>query len=73
VAVRWIMEGHHIGHGLLGSPSGQRLQVMGMSHFHYKDGRIVDEWTVYDELSLLMQIKLGQMAERERGRAAVPS
>ena len=73
VAVRWIMEGHHIGHGLLGPPSGQRLQVMGMSHFHYKDGRIVDEWTVYDELSLLMQIKLGQMAERERGRAAVPS
>jgi predicted ester cyclase len=73
VAVRWIMEGHHIGHGLLGSPSGQRLQVMGMSHFHYKEGRIVDEWTVYDELSLLMQIKLGQMAERERGRSAVPS
>jgi predicted ester cyclase len=73
VAVRWILEGHHIGHGLLGPPSGQRLQVMGMSHFHYKDGRIVDEWTVYDELSLLMQIKLGQMAERERGRAAAPS
>ena len=36
-------------------------------------GRIVDEWTVYDELSLLMQIKLGQMAERERGRGAMPS
>jgi hypothetical protein len=34
---------------------------MGMSHFHYKNGRIVDDWTVYDELSLLMQIKLGQM------------
>jgi predicted ester cyclase len=61
VAVRWIMEGHHIGYGLLGQPTGQRLQVMGMSHFHYKNGRIVDDWTVYDELSLLMQIKLGQM------------
>jgi predicted ester cyclase len=61
VAVRWVMEGHHIGYGLLGTPTGQRLQVMGMSHFHYKNGRIVDDWTVYDELSLLMQIKLGQM------------
>ena len=45
VAVRWIMEGHHIGYGLLGEPTGQRLQVMGMSHFHYKDGQIVDDWT----------------------------
>jgi predicted ester cyclase len=62
VAVRWIMEGHHIGYGLLGHPTGQRVQVMGISHFHYKDGKIVDDWTVYDELSVLMQIKLGQMA-----------
>jgi hypothetical protein len=36
---------------------------MGISHFHYKNGRIVDEWRVYDQLSLLMQIKLAQMAE----------
>ena len=35
-----------------------------MSHFHVKDGRIVDEWTVYDELALLTQIKLGAMAAR---------
>jgi predicted ester cyclase len=61
VAVRWIMEGHHIGYGLLGYPTGQRLQVMGISHFHYKNEKIVDDWTVYDELSLLAQIKLGQM------------
>ena len=66
VAVRWIMEGHHLGYGLLtelGEPTGKRLQIMGMSHFHYKNGRIVDEWRVYDQLSLLMQIKLAQMAD----------
>ena len=38
---------------------------MGMSHFHYKDGKIVDDWTVYDELSLLMQIKLGQLLDKQ--------
>lgn len=67
VAVRWIMEGHHLGYGILtelGPPTGKRVQVMGMSHFHYKNGRIVDEWRVYDELSLLMQVKLAQMADR---------
>ncbi|QYK42680.1 MAG: ester cyclase [Paracoccaceae bacterium] len=66
VAVRWIMEGHHLGYGLLqelGDPTGKRLQVMGMTHFHYKNGKIVDEWRVYDELSLSMQVKLAQMAD----------
>ncbi len=68
VAVRWILEGHHLGYGILqslGAPTGKRVQVMGISHFHYKNGRIVDEWRVYDELSLLMQVKLAQMADRE--------
>jgi pimeloyl-ACP methyl ester carboxylesterase/predicted ester cyclase len=65
VAVRWVMEGHHLGYGILGElgdPTGKRVQVMGMSHYHWKDGRIVDEWNVYDELSLLVQVKLGQLA-----------
>jgi predicted ester cyclase len=64
VAVRWILEGHHLGYGVLealGEPTGKRLQVMGMTHFHIKDGKVVDEWNVYDELSLLTQIKLGQL------------
>lgn len=66
VAVRWILEGHHLGYGLLhalGEPTGKRVQVMGISHFHYKDGRIVDEWRVYDELSLLVQVRLAQLAD----------
>jgi len=66
VAVRWVMEGHHLGYGILselGKPTGRRLQVMGMTHYHYRNGRIVDEWNVYDELSLLMQLKLGEMVE----------
>ena len=54
VAVRWIMEGHHLGYGILnhlGAPTGKRVQIMGISHFHYKNGKIVDEWRVYDEAS----------------------
>ena len=66
VAVRWIIEGHHGGHGILrhlGEPTGRRVQVMGISHLHYKDGRIVDEWRVYDELSLMMQVRLAALQE----------
>lgn len=68
LAVRWLIEGHHLGWGVmeeLGAPTGKRVQIMGMSHFHIKDGRVVDEWTNYDEMSVLMQIKLAQMADQE--------
>jgi predicted ester cyclase len=65
VAVRWTAEGHHLGYGSLGEPTGHRLFVLGMSHFHVIDGRIVDEWTLYDELALLAQIKLGDLMARE--------
>jgi predicted ester cyclase len=66
VAVRWILEGHHLGYGTLshlGAPTGKRVQIMGISHFHYKDGKIVDEWRVFDEASALVQVKLAQMAD----------
>lgn len=66
VAVRWVVEGHHLGYGILselGKPTGQRLQILGITHYHYKNGLIVDEWNVYDELSLLMQIELGKMVK----------
>lgn len=72
VAVRWIMEGHHLGYGILGTlgdPTGKRVQVMGMSHYHWKDGKVVDEWNVYDELSLLVQVKLGQLADAAQAGA----
>ncbi len=62
IAVRWTVEGHHLGHGLLGAPSGHRIFVLGMTHLHVKDGRIVDEWTIYDELAMLTQVKLGELA-----------
>ncbi|MBE9638842.1 ester cyclase [Salipiger mangrovisoli] len=74
VAVRWVMEGHHLGFGMfdsLGAPTGKRVQLMGMSHYHYKDGKIVDEWTVYDELSLLVQIKLAQLADKPSAAEAL--
>lgn len=61
VAIRWIMRGHHLGHGSLGAPTGHGLFVMGMTHLHVVDGRIVEEWTLYDELAMLAQIKLAEM------------
>jgi pimeloyl-ACP methyl ester carboxylesterase/predicted ester cyclase len=60
-AVRWVLDGHHTGYGSLGAPTGHHLFVMGVTHFHIRDGKIVDEWVVYDELSMLVQIKLAEL------------
>jgi predicted ester cyclase len=60
-AVRWIMDGHHLGYGALGAPTGHRLFVMGVTHFHIIDGKIVDEWVLYDEFSMLVQIKMAEL------------
>ena len=62
IAVRWIMEGHHLGYALLGEPTGHRLFVMGMTHLHVVNGLVVEEWVVYDELAMLAQLKLGAIS-----------
>jgi pimeloyl-ACP methyl ester carboxylesterase/predicted ester cyclase len=62
-AVRWVLDGHHLGYGSLGAPTGHHLFVMGVTHFHIRDGKIVDEWVVYDELSMLVQLKLADLAK----------
>jgi predicted ester cyclase len=61
IAVRWMMDGHHFGYGSLGAPTGHKLSVMGFTHFHIIDGKIIDEWVVYDEFSMLVQLKLAAL------------
>jgi len=56
VAVRWTIAGNHGGPGLYGEPTGTPLLILGESQFRIIDGLIVEEWTVFDELSILVQI-----------------
>ena len=58
IAVRWTLEGHHTGWGTLGAPTGKPLFVMGMSQLHLIGGRIVEDYTLWDELALRIQIRL---------------
>lgn len=55
-AVRWSLRGHHRGDGLFGPPSGKPVYVLGISHFRFEGDRVVEEWTLYDELAILRQI-----------------
>jgi predicted ester cyclase len=65
VAIRWILDGHHLGYGSgsLGPPTGHKLVVMGITHMHIRDEKIVEEWVLYDELSMLVQLKLAALQQ----------
>lgn len=56
VAVRWMLQGTHQGPGLYGEPTGKRVNIMGISHYHLKNGKFVEEWTVFDEIAVLKQL-----------------
>jgi steroid delta-isomerase-like uncharacterized protein len=55
VAVRWSLRAHHAGDGLFGPPTGKPVYVLGISHFRLEDGRIAEEWTLFDEIAILRQ------------------
>ncbi len=56
VSVRWAFAGTHTGHVRFGEPTGKDLLLIGESHYRLYAGRVIEEWTVFDELSLLSQI-----------------
>ncbi|RME63213.1 MAG: hypothetical protein D6782_10720, partial [Alphaproteobacteria bacterium] len=56
IAVRWSLAGRHAGAGLYGPPTGADVWLLGISHWRVINGRIHDEWTLFDEFALLTQI-----------------
>lgn len=59
VASRWTLLGTHDGPGVYGEPTGNPVNIMGITHHEVRDGRFVREWTVFDELALLKQLRGG--------------
>ena len=55
-AVRWSADATHKGAGLYGEPTGRAAQLWGMTQHKIINGRIVNEWLLFNELDLMMQI-----------------
>lgn len=54
--IRWIGRGVHNG-ALMGvEPTGARIVVEAITIFRFVNGKIAEEWTVWDALGLLQQI-----------------
>lgn len=62
IAVRWSIAGTHTGDGLFGAASGAPVYILGASHWRVINGRIREEWTVFDELAVLRQLETHRLA-----------
>ncbi|MEM1188408.1 MAG: ester cyclase [Pseudomonadota bacterium] len=56
VAARWTLAGTHTGGSLWGPPTGAPILILGESHYRFKNGKVVEEWLVFDELAVLTQV-----------------
>jgi steroid delta-isomerase-like uncharacterized protein len=56
VATRWTARGTHQGELMGVQPSGNRVEVMGVTISRIEGGKIVEDWDIYDALGMMQQI-----------------
>jgi len=55
-STRWSATGTHTGNGNYGEPTDTKVQIWGITQNEVIGGRIVNEWMLFNELDLMMQI-----------------
>ena len=58
VAVHWRSAGTNTIKAGMFPGTGKHVVLDGMTFFRFKDGRIVEEWTTYDNLGVMQQLGL---------------
>lgn len=58
VAVHWEGTGTNTGEGNGLPATGRSIRVWGMTFFRFEDGKIREEWTSFDQYSMLSQLGL---------------
>lgn len=56
VATRWTGRGTHTGELAGIAPTGKDVTVSGLTISRFDDGKVVEEWTTWDTLGLLVQL-----------------
>jgi len=53
---RWSATGTHLGDGIYGAPTHRPVHIWGITQHKIVAGRIVEEWMLFNELDLMMQL-----------------
>ncbi|MBS1810400.1 MAG: ester cyclase [Acidobacteria bacterium] len=57
-AHHWTVTGTHVGEFLGNAPTGKQFTLDGISIYRVRDGKLVEERTVWDALGLVKQLGL---------------
>ena len=55
-SVRWSATGTHRGMGMYGKATGRPVRIWGITQFRIVAAQIVENWTMFNELNLMMQL-----------------
>ncbi|MBV9279231.1 MAG: ester cyclase [Chloroflexi bacterium] len=58
-AVRWTLLGTNRGLSRYGRPTGKHVRVIGLTEHRLERGKIMEEWTMFNELALLWKLRYG--------------
>jgi predicted ester cyclase len=64
---RWIGSGTHLGELMGIAPTGNQVRVAGMTISRIEEGKIAEEWEIYDALGMMQQ--LGAIPSPEEAQA----
>ena len=56
ISTRWSAEGIHLGDGIYKKPSNASCQLWGITQWRVRSGVIEEEWQLFNEFDLIMQI-----------------
>ena len=56
IATRWSAEATHSGAGAYRDPTGAAVQIWGLTQQRVKEGVVQQEWQLFNELDLMMQV-----------------
>ena len=56
IAARFVLSGEHRGLFMGASATGRPITLTGITIMHFRDGRVVERWSIADMLGLLAQI-----------------
>lgn len=61
ISTRWSAEGSHSGGELYREPTNQPCQIWGITQWRVKNEKVEQEWQLFNELDLMMQIAKARM------------
>lgn len=63
---RWTAMATHRGNGIYGRPTGRRVHLWGLTQHRFVNGKITEEWMMFNEFEVMQQIYSDQPVDASR-------